>query len=102
MVRLQEYYREIREVEAQLDGEEVQLVSLKTSDGGRPGRLITAPREIAARLIVEQRARVATVEEVAAAAEDEARRAEIQRREWQAERRGWWPRRDVARQRSEG
>jgi hypothetical protein len=60
---LKSYYRQIREADETLNGEHVVMVSLATPEGGKPGVKTEAPREIAARLIVERRARVATDEE---------------------------------------
>jgi hypothetical protein len=60
---LRSYYRKVREAEAALKGNEVVLVSLATSEGGKEGVLTEAPRGVAAKLIAEGRARVATKEE---------------------------------------
>ncbi|HVW85783.1 MAG TPA: hypothetical protein VHB50_13935 [Bryobacteraceae bacterium] len=62
---LRTYYRKIREAEALLDGEYIVVVSLATSEGGKEGVLTEAPRSIAAKLIAEGRARVASEEETA-------------------------------------
>jgi hypothetical protein len=60
---LRSYYKKVREAEATLTGEHVLLVSLETSEGGKAGVRTEAPRAIAAKLIAEERARVATEEE---------------------------------------
>ncbi len=60
---LRSYYKKVRDEEATLTGDHIVLVSLETSEGGKPGVLTEAPRAIAARLIAEERARVATEEE---------------------------------------
>lgn len=60
---LRSYYKRVREAEATLTGEHVVMVSLETSEGGKAGVLTEAPRPIAAKLIAEERARVATEEE---------------------------------------
>ena len=60
---LRAYYRKIRETEALLEGDDIVVVSLVTSEGGKAGVLTEAPRGIAAKLIAEGRARVATSEE---------------------------------------
>jgi hypothetical protein len=60
---LRSYYKKVREAEATLTGEHVVLVSLETSEGGKAGVRTEAPRAIAAKLIAEERARVATEEE---------------------------------------
>jgi hypothetical protein len=57
---LRSYYKKVREAESALKGNEVVLVSLATSEGGKEGVRTEAPRGVAARLIVEGRARVAT------------------------------------------
>ena len=57
------YYEKLRRVEAEMTNRDVVVVSLETPDGGKPGVKIEVPREIAAKLIVESRARVATEEE---------------------------------------
>lgn len=80
---LKTFYRKIREVEAAIPGDCVVLRSHATPDGGREGVLVEAPRSVAARLIVEGRAELATAEQAAAfreglrtaQAEEESRRA---------------------------
>lgn len=62
---LRAYYRKVREVEATIPSEHVVLVSLATPEGGKPGIRTEAPRAIAARLIAEGRARLASEEEQA-------------------------------------
>jgi hypothetical protein len=57
---LRAYYRKVREAEATLTGEHFVMVSLATSEGGKAGVRTEAPRAIAAKLIAEGRARVAT------------------------------------------
>jgi hypothetical protein len=60
---LRAYYRKLRETEAQLQGEHLVVVSLETAEGGKPGVRTEVPRAIAAKLIAEGRARVASAEE---------------------------------------
>jgi hypothetical protein len=60
---LRAYYRKIREAEAELSADYVVTISLATSEGGKAGVPTEAPRSIAARLLAEGRARVATPEE---------------------------------------
>jgi hypothetical protein len=62
---LRTYYRKIRDAEAQLTGEYMVVVSLATSEGGKEGVRTEVPRGVAAKLIAEIRARVATEEETA-------------------------------------
>jgi len=63
---LRNYYQKIRQVEAEIGEDPTIVMSLETSDGGKAGRATEVPRETAARLIVELRARLATAEEAAA------------------------------------
>jgi hypothetical protein len=60
---LRTYYRKVRDAEATLTGEHFVMVSQETSEGGKEGVRTEVPREIAARLIAEVRARVATDDE---------------------------------------
>jgi hypothetical protein len=57
---LRSYYKKVREADSTLMGNDIVLVSLATSEGGKEGVLTEAPRSVAAKLIAEQRARVAT------------------------------------------
>ena len=57
---LRSYYKKVRDAEATLKGRDCVLVSLETTEGGKAGIRTEAPRNVAARLIAEQRARVAT------------------------------------------
>ncbi len=60
---LRSYFKKLREVEAGIAHEHVVVVSLATSEGGIEGVRTEAPRGVAARLITEARARLATKEE---------------------------------------
>ncbi len=60
---LRSYYGKVRAADATLTGEHIVMVSLETSEGGKPGVKTEVPRAIAAKLIAEQRARVASDEE---------------------------------------
>lgn len=57
---LRSYYKKVRETESTLKGNEAVLVSLATSEGGKEGVRTEAPRGVAAKLIAEGRARLAT------------------------------------------
>ena len=57
---LRSYYKKVREAEATVKGNEAVLVSLATSEGGKEGVHTEAPRGVAAKLIAEGRARLAT------------------------------------------
>ena len=60
---LRTWYKKVRDAEAGLTGEHFVMVSLGTSEGGKEGVRTEVPRSIAARLIAETRARVASEEE---------------------------------------
>lgn len=57
---LRSYYKKVRDAESTLKGDDIVVVSLATSEGGKEGVLTEAPRGVAAKLIAEARARVAT------------------------------------------
>jgi len=60
---LKAYYRKVREIEAQLPGPLVVVVSIETSDGGKGGVLTEVDKFLAAKHIAEGRACAASVEE---------------------------------------
>lgn len=60
---LRSYYKKVRDAEATLTGDNAVMVSLATSEGGIEGVRTEAPRGVAARLIAEGRARLATEDE---------------------------------------
>ena len=62
---LRDYYKRLRELEATLPNRDVLVVSNKTPDGGREGIRTEVSREVAAKLITEARARLATRDEEA-------------------------------------
>lgn len=62
---LRAYYQKIRKLEAELPGPFVVVVSRETSDGGRAGVLTEAQRGLAAKLIVDERATLASPEQAA-------------------------------------
>jgi hypothetical protein len=74
---LKVYYQRMRQIEAALGEAHVVVVSQETPDGGRAGVRTEVPRLVAAKLIVEGRARLATAEEASEYREQtaEARRA---------------------------
>lgn len=80
---LRNYYRKIREARAGIPEEWPVLVSRATPEGGRAGVLLEASREVAARMMVEGTAELATPQQATAfreqlrrmQAEEEARRA---------------------------
>ena len=63
---LRDFFKRIREIEGTIEGAYAILVSHATSDGGKAGVTTETPRNIAARLIAEGRARMATPDEIAA------------------------------------
>src|SRR5437764_15463292 len=60
------YYQKIRDAEAKIADEFPIVVSKETADGGKDGTKTEVPRHIAAKLVVEGLARVASTEEVKA------------------------------------
>ncbi len=71
---LRAYYQKIRKIEAEIPEQYVVMVSRETPDGGKPGMKTDVPRSLAAKLIVEEQARLASPEETAEF------RAEVERR----------------------
>jgi hypothetical protein len=57
------YFQKIRETEASIGETDAVVVSLDTPDGGRAGVKTEAPRRLAARMVVDGRARLATARE---------------------------------------
>jgi len=74
---LKVFYQKLRQTEASIAEAHVVVVSLETPDGGRAGVRTEVPRALAARMVVEGRARLATPEESAEFREQtaEAKRA---------------------------
>jgi hypothetical protein len=60
---LKQYFRKIRQIEATLSEIFPLVVSLETPDGGKPGLVSEISRDLAAKLIVEGRAVLASEEE---------------------------------------
>ena len=73
---LRTYYKNLREIEATITEPFPVIASLATPDGGREGTLTETPRSVAARMLADGQARLATEEEAQAfrAAHAEARR----------------------------
>jgi hypothetical protein len=63
---LQMYYQKIREMEGKIADEFALVVSVETADGGKGGTKTEVPRRLAAKLVVEGLARLATKDEVKA------------------------------------
>jgi hypothetical protein len=74
---LQVYYQKIREMETKVADEFPLVVSMETTDGGKVGTKTEVPRRLAAKMLVEGMARLATKEEAKAHREGlaEAKRA---------------------------
>ncbi len=60
---LRHYFRKIRETEASIGEPQTFVVSLETADGGKVGIVTEVRRELAAKMIVEGRAVLATEQE---------------------------------------
>ncbi len=63
---LQVYYQKIREMETKITEEFPLLVSLDMADGGKSGTKTEVPRRLAAKLLVEGQARLASKDEAKA------------------------------------
>lgn len=57
---LKQYFRKLREIEASLSDAYVLVVSKETPDGGKAGLVSEVSREVAAKMIIEGRAVLAT------------------------------------------
>ncbi len=62
---LRVFFQKVRQLEKELPGNHVVVVSTETPDGGRPGQTAEVAKAVAARMIVEGKARLATPEECA-------------------------------------
>jgi hypothetical protein len=65
-VDLRDFFKRVRDVEAAITEDYPVVVSYSTPDGGKAGVVTETPRSVAAMLIAEARARMATPEEAAA------------------------------------
>jgi hypothetical protein len=74
-MNLRSYYQKIREMAESLPAGDVWVESLATRDGGKAGMFTQVPRQLAAKLIVDGKARLADSE---IAVEAERRRNEVQ------------------------
>ena len=83
---LQVYYQKIRDTETKLTDEFPLMVSLETADGGKCGTKTEVPRRLAAKLMVEGLARVASKDELKAYRESLAEAKRIAERAAAAER----------------
>jgi hypothetical protein len=71
-VDLKQYFRKLREIEASLSDAYLLVVSTETPDGGKPGLVSEVSREIAAKLIIEGRAVLASQKDAMAYREQQA------------------------------
>jgi hypothetical protein len=60
------YYQKIRDTEATIATTYAVVASLPTDDGGKQGVTVEVPRHLAAKMVVEGSARLATEDEAAA------------------------------------
>ena len=63
---LQIYYQKIRDIETKITEEFPLMVSVETSDGGKGGTKTEVPKRLAAKLLVEGLARLASKDELKA------------------------------------
>ena len=78
---LKAYYKRIREIAAAIPGEYAVVVSRATPDGGRAGHFTEVPREVAARMVADGIAELASENEVSRFVEEaQMRQAEEERR----------------------
>jgi hypothetical protein len=71
-MELRSYYQKIRELESAIGEEFPLLISLETGDGGKSGTRTEVPRKLAAKMVVEGQARLATPAENAEFRESQA------------------------------
>ena len=74
-MNLRSYYQKIRETAEGIEAGDVWVESLATADGGKAGMFTQVPRQLAAKLIVDSKVRIA---DPAAALEFERRRTAMQ------------------------
>jgi hypothetical protein len=70
------YFQKLRAAEQELPGDHVVVVSLRTADGAREGRVMELNRSLAAKMIVDRRVRLATENEIAEFRMQEAKEQE--------------------------
>jgi hypothetical protein len=83
---LQVYYQKIRDMETKIADEFPLVVSVETSDGGKGGTKTEVPRRLAAKLLVEGQARLASKDELKAHREALAEAKRVAERAAAAER----------------
>jgi hypothetical protein len=60
---LRAFFQKIRTIAATIPGKDTVVASLETSDGGRADQLVEVARDVAAKLIAQGKARLATSDE---------------------------------------
>ncbi len=73
------YYRRVRELESEIVEDDVVIISEATPDGGRAGVAVEAPRSVAAKMVADGKARLASrdeSDEYRARVAEECRKAE--------------------------
>jgi hypothetical protein len=66
------YYQRIRETEATIPTQFTVVISLPTDDGGKNGVQVEVPRHLAAKMVVEGSAKLATADEIIAFKQSQA------------------------------
>jgi len=69
---LRHYYQKIRETESKIVDSFAVVMSLETADGGKPGILTEVSPKVAAKMVVDGIARLASVEETQRLREQQA------------------------------
>ncbi len=77
---LRVFFQKVRQLEKEIAGSHAVVVSNETPDGGRPGQISEVAKGVAARMIVEGKARLATPEERAQYQAEVARGIEAAKR----------------------
>jgi hypothetical protein len=83
---VKQYFRKMREIEDSIGDPYPIVVSLETSDGGKAGAVCEVPRSVAAKMILERKATLASTEQrelffqQQEAAKKAAEKAELARR----------------------
>ncbi|MGA2598956.1 MAG: hypothetical protein ABSH09_18430 [Bryobacteraceae bacterium] len=62
---LRAFFQKIRTIAATIPGKDTVVASLETTDGGRAGELVEVARDVAAKLIAQGKARLASSDEAA-------------------------------------
>ena len=60
---LRQYFQKLRSIEASIPGEHAIVVSFETPDGGREGQFSEVSRALAAKLVAQGKARLASKDE---------------------------------------